>query len=489
MRPTGPYRHELGATLTTAILAAGLLMIAALAAVMVRPSLRLPALAFGLLAIPGNVDDLLPQMVLDPHDIADRVAPVVGFLDLLLVWGLLLTVREGRRPTAGHARLVGVAFVLAAVATITIVVNAIGGVDPAASIRGTILFSRIVGLLYLAGALRHDLGNGRLLAAAIVLGGVVLLANGIYTTTTGDLDRFTAKTFGRNGFAIALTVVTVVGAALAFDLWSRAGDLRSRLAALASGAVAGSCLYGLLASGTRMAFVVLLIIGVATLVLYPGHIGFRQVRGIAVTVVLAILVTAGSVAFTFAGARTVSVITDPDNTVDVVTNPGDLPTETEIRSRGQFWTLAVDMARADPLTGVGPFQWNVVRYQLDPGGPVVVADAHESYLQIAAEYGLVTMAVYLVLLLGAAFYFASTIWSRATRARLGWSAFGLILASGVIPIAALTNAHIINPRNGPLEWLLLGCGIAFVSLRHEVRADEVEPAQAPPVGAISSPGE
>jgi O-antigen ligase len=473
--------------LTTGILAAGLLMIVALAAAMMRPSLRLPALAFGLLALPGNVDDLLPQMVLDPHDIPFRLAPIFGFLDLLIVWALVLTVREGRRPSTGQARLVGLAIVLAVVATITIVTNGLGGVDLAASVRGTILFWRIVGVLYLVGALRRDLGDGRLLASAIILGGIVLLLNGIYTTTTGDLDRFSAKTFGRNGFAIALTVVTVVGASLAFDLWSRATNLRMRLAAVGSGAVSGACLYGLSASGTRMAFIVLLMTGVAALVFYPGHIGRAQIRGIAVTALLAVLVTAGSVMFTFAGARTVSVITDPDNTVEVVTNPGDLPTENAIQTRGEFWNLAIDMAKADPLTGVGPFQWNFLRYVLDPAEIAAVADAHDTYLQIAAEYGFVTLAAYLVLLAGTALYVAMALWSRSRRERLGWSAFGLIVASAIIPIAALTNAHIINPRNGPLEWLLLGCAVAFITLSSEVRADEVRPAQTPPVGAISSP--
>ena len=32
---------------------------------------------------------------------------------------------------------------------------------------------------------------------------------------------------------------------------------------------------------------------------------------------------------------------------------------------------------------------------------------------------------------------------------------GIVIASGIIPIAAMTNAHLISPRNGPLEWLLL----------------------------------
>ncbi|MBA2382053.1 MAG: O-antigen ligase family protein, partial [Chloroflexi bacterium] len=173
------------------------------------------------------------------------------------------------------------------------------------------------------------------------------------------------------------------------------------------------------------------------------------------------LVLAASVAFTNAGGRTVSVFTEADKTVDVVTDPGNTPTESEIRSRGQFWTLAVDMAIDRPLTGVGPFQWNVERYERDPGSPVVLADAHQTYLQLAAEYGLVVAALYVLLLTSVGLVILWRVRSRSERSRLGWAGMGIVLASAVIPLASLTNSHIINPRNGPLEWLLLGAALAL----------------------------
>jgi O-antigen ligase len=361
-------------------------------------------------------------------------------------------------------------------ASLAVAFAAANGVPAGAVVRGLILWWRIVALVYMAFALRADLGDGRLLGLAIVAGGVVLLGNGIYTTVTDDLDRFTAKTFGRNGLAVALTVVTVIGTGVAADLWSRAVHTRHRLLALGAATVAALSLFGMSATGTRIAFMTLLLAGVAALVFYPGRIGRHAIPRIALTFGVAVAVLAGSVFLTTAGGRTLSVVTDLDTTVDVVTDPGGTPTETEIRSRGEFWDLAVRMALANPLTGVGPFQWNVVRYVMDPTGPIVVADAHQSYLQIAAEYGLPSLVLYVLLLATTAAAVFPSLRSVRDRERLGWAGIGIVVGSGIIPIAAMTNAHVISPRNGPLEWLLLASAAAIcVSVRERATASAAEP--------------
>ena len=462
--------------MTTVILAAGLVMIVVLATAIVRPALRLPAIAFGLLAVPGNVDDLLPQLALDPHPIRDALAPVVTSMDLLILWAVLLTVREARGLGRIGRPLVLVAIVAAVLATLAVAAAAAIGVPAGALVRGLILWWRIVALIYLAFALRAHLEDGRLLGLAIVAGGVILLGNGVYTTVTGDLDRFTAKTFGRNGLAVALTVVTVIGTGVAAALWSRAEAARDRWLAIGAASIAALCLFGMSATGTRIAFMMLLLAGVAALVLYPGRLGRRAIPGIALTVAVGVAVLAGSVLLTSAGGRTLSVVTDLDTTVDVVTDPGGTPTETEIRSRGEFWDLAVRMALDDPLTGVGPFQWNVVRYLMDPSGPVVVADAHQTYLQVAAEYGLPSLALYLLLLVAIVSAMVPSLRSIRERERIGWAGIGIVVGSGIIPIAAMTNSHIISPRNGPTEWLLLASAAAIcVAAREAAPAAAAEP--------------
>ncbi len=87
--------------MTTAIFVAGLAMVVGLAILETRPTWRIPALAFGLLAIPGNVDDVFPQMTLNLHPLANAMAPVLTFNDLLLAWALVLTIRERRTCRAG----------------------------------------------------------------------------------------------------------------------------------------------------------------------------------------------------------------------------------------------------------------------------------------------------------------------------------------------------------------------------------------------------
>ena len=116
--------------MTTVILIGGLLMVAALAVAMIDPKWRLPALAFGLLALPGNIDDLLPQMVLDPHPVIDATAAIITFADLLLAWAVILTETRERRPIGTTIRqLIALAIALATIAAIVSIVNLAQGVD------------------------------------------------------------------------------------------------------------------------------------------------------------------------------------------------------------------------------------------------------------------------------------------------------------------------------------------------------------------------
>jgi hypothetical protein len=118
---------------TTAILVAGIALVLVLALLAVRPAWRLPVLAFGLLAIPGNVDNLMPQMTLDPHPLADGMAPAVSVIDLLLIWAVALTVRERRMPVWPAQRLLLLAGALFVLASLSALAALVGGVEPAAA--------------------------------------------------------------------------------------------------------------------------------------------------------------------------------------------------------------------------------------------------------------------------------------------------------------------------------------------------------------------
>jgi len=450
--------------LASAIQLAGVALVVALAVLMLRPHWRLPALAFGLLAIPGNVDNLMPQMLLDPHDLADATAPAVSVVDLLLGWAVVLTLREGRRPGMLVRRLLLGAAVLWLLATAMSVLALAGGVEPAAVVRGIVVFSRIAALIYLAGSLAGEIGDGSALALAVALGGVGLVGNGIYTTLTHETDRFTASTFGRNGFAIVLVLATLVSAGLAFRTWSWLRPRAARsVVPIGAALVAAACLFGSAATGTRMSLVVLAAACVAAVVAHPAPLAGRTIRQ-AIVVGVVMVVVLGSSAFLSAGGlRTISLVTKPGTTVDAVIEPDTVAEGSEVRSRNAFWALAIQMAREHPVTGVGPFQWNIQRYVLDPKGPKVVADSHNAYLQIAAEYGFPTLLVYVTLLASALLLVVRGAWRGRLARREGWAATGLAIAALVYPLGVLSNSHLFNVRNGAFGWLLIAIAVVLAT--------------------------
>lgn len=450
--------------MASAIQLVGVGLVVALAALMLRPQWRLPALAFGLLAIPGNVDNLLPQMLLDPHPLADATAPAVSVVDLLMGWAVVLSLREGRRPGLLVRRLLLGAAVLWVIATASALVALSGGVEPTAVVRGIVVFARIGALLYLAGSLAAELGDGSGLALAVALGGIGLVGNGVYTTLTHGTDRFTASTFGRNGFAIVLVLSTLIASGLAFKTWSWLRPWsRASLVPLGASVVAATCLFGSAATGTRMSLIVLAAACLAAILAHPAPLARPALRRMGVILGVMVVVLGSSALVSTAGLRTISLITKPGTTVDAVFEPDTVAEGSEVRSRNAFWALAIDMAQAHPITGVGPFQWNIQRYVLDPKGPKVVADSHNAYLQIAAEYGIPTLAVYLALLASAMLLVTYGIWRGRLTGRAGWAAAGLAVAALVYPLGELTNSHLFNIRNGAFGWLLIAVAVVLAT--------------------------
>jgi hypothetical protein len=163
-------------------------------------------------------------------ELPDLDASVV---DLLMLWALLLTWREGglRQLSRTHRGFVlgglGVALLASATATLAMA----GGVDAAAGLRGIVTFARIPTLLFIVFALRMHLRTGALLSVSVAGGLLSLLANGIYTSGTEGLTRFTAATFGRNGFSMALVACALSAPAPA----SGRGTAEGRMAGLRSG--------------------------------------------------------------------------------------------------------------------------------------------------------------------------------------------------------------------------------------------------------------
>ena len=460
--------------MTTVILIAGVLFLVACALAIWLPEWRLPALLLALLAMPGNVDNVLPQMMLDPNPIANNAAPVASAIDVLVLLAVFLSVREGRWTmlTPIARRLVLGGLTVWGMVTISALVALGAGVEPAAVIRGSITFLRVPALLFLALVLWSEAGFARNLAIAATLGIGSLIANGIYTSALAEATRFTASTFGRNGFQLALAVSGVLAAGLTISYAARSRWGPSALAALA----VSVALFAAIATGTRASLLALVPATVFALIINRRWFSRRGAVGLAAAIVLVLVVGTAAVVITPEGGRATSVLTDPGETVHIVTHPGDQPSYSPVTTRTHFWRLAGRMVAEHPVAGVGPFQWNIQRYQLEPTADQIVVDTHNTYIQIAAEYGIPVLAAYLLLLGTIVGGVLLTAWRRNAVSSHSWTATCLAATAVVFPITELTNSHFFNVRLGGVEWLLLGSAFAVSYLA--TAGPEGEPAHA-----------
>ncbi len=445
--------------MTTAIQVGGLVLLAAAAIIMTRPGWRIPVLAFVVLSLPGNVDNLLPQMQLDPHPIEHSLAPIVSFVDVLLVWAVALGLREGRweriPPPARWALATGLA--IAAMAGVSALVAVSAGVDSGSALRGFIVFLRIPALIFVVAGLRDNLRADRV-ALAIGLAIVTLLANGLYTTITTEADRFTAATFGRNGYSSVLVVTAVIAAALGLDLTEdKEGGRWSHVLGIGFLVLAGAAWFGAVATGSRIGLIVFVVcvgIGLFVDTTWRSRDGLKRVGILGASVVL-IAVASGLT--TPGGGRLLAAVG-----IDAGGDPST-DGEASVDVRADFWNLAITMTIEEPLHGFGPYEWNFERYRRDPEAEVVVVDPHNAYLQIGAEYGV-------PLLVGYAAFLAVVIVAglrASARARPDgpgfWAVTGLIAAACALPVADLTNSNLFNVRTGLLLWLVVVVALTSVA--------------------------
>ena len=444
------------------ILCAGLLLTVAAAAVMLWPRLRLPSLALAFFAIPGNVDNLLPQMALDPHAIANNTAPVASVIDVLIAWAVILTWNEGRkvRMRSGVGWVLAIALILGVVALTSSAVAVMNGVSLGAGVHGILVFVRLAAILYLGLALRDITGSGRWLAGAFALSVPLLVANGIYTSAVTSAARFTASTIGRNGFAVALSLTAVSAGGLALAV--RGHDRRSRAIGWGAAALAFLGFAAAVGTGTRI-FLVALLAGLVV-GLFANRTWLRRsdrLRAAGVGALLVLALASGGL-LSRDGMRALSIITNPGETISIVTDPGGQPSYSPVTTRTHFWKLAVTMAESHPWVGVGPYQWNFVRYEIDPKAPSLVADPHNVLLQIAAEFGLPASALYLILIGSVAWLLLVGAWRRRGVIAHDWAATGLLIGAMMYPVTELTNSNLFNIRTGPAGWMLLAVALGLI---------------------------
>jgi O-antigen ligase len=306
-----------------------------------------------------------------------------------------------------------------------------------------------------------------LVIGAYVVGASVAAAYGVLfppqETAYYDVSRVGGTLGDPNELAAVLVPGMVLAAALAITL-KRAPLLR--MIAIGASALCAAGIFLTLSRGGLIATAVALIVA-----LFVG--GRWRVQAL----LLAVFVALGGL-FYFAYVAN-------EDAVDRVTRVEGGSGRTDL------WTVGLRMVEAEPVhgVGVGNFQAASVHYLLEPGvlrrDEFIVDNpksAHNTYLQLLAELGVIGATLFVSIIL-----FALLCMLRAARIfeRLGEQGLELLARALLVAVAGVLAADFfISDAFSKQLWLLLGLGPALLGVAHGLRGlrerTEESPAEGDP---------
>jgi O-antigen ligase len=236
--------------------------------------------------------------------------------------------------------------------------------------------------------------------------------------------------------------------------------------------VAISMLFIVKSLAARLFFGGTAVIGVVAVLLSLSRGGLIAAAVVCLVAPLVIAGARGRVALATCGAIALAigalfVLTPPEARQRITESDGG-------NGRTDIWTVGWRMVEAHPANGVGAGNFEIVsiHYLIQPGAILrdeyfVTAPkvAHNSYLHVLAELGVLGLSLYLVII-GIAMgclYKAAQLGRRIGDRELSVLAYGVLL--GVL--SALVANFFISEQLAKLPWLLLAIGPAMLAIANE----------------------
>jgi O-antigen ligase len=380
----------------------------------------------------------------------DTVLPVQGALSapkllgvmLMLSWLALVTAgeREHRERIFSHPAFL---FVLLLFVGWTLI-SATWAEAPGAAILGFTRYLPNAMLFLIVFAAVRTREQLLWVVGAFVIGAFL---SGIYGIIVPPPPQDIGRLAGAGGDPNETAAAMVAGLALATALGVAArGKPLLRMACAAAAVV---CLFTLFLTSSRGGLIALGVALIAAVVL-----GGRRRGTMLAAAAAAVLVTV----FYFATIA-------PDSVRERVTHPGGGT------GRVDIWTVGLRMVRANAIQGVGSgnFTTSSIHYLLEPGKLVrddFIVDtpkvAHNTYLQILAELGIVGFALFITILL---FSLVCAFKAHRVAARAGDRELDIIARATVVAMTALFAAYFFVSRDyGKQLWLLLALGPVMLEI-------------------------
>lgn len=288
---------------------------------------------------------------------------------------------------------------------------------------------------------------------AMVLGAVCAAGYGFLNpaaTGAATADRLSGTLGDANQLAAAL----VLGIGLSGGLAAIAKTPLGRGAAISAG---GICLIGTLMTGSRGGLVALVAMLIAAVLLARG-------RRIALTLVTLTVLLAAVGYFVMAA---------PYQARERVLNPG----REGGTGRTDIWTVGSRMASAHPITGVGAgnFQVSSIHYLLQPGSlpnDEYIADspavAHNMYLEVLAELGVVGLILFLAIII---FSLGCSLAALSRFRALGRHRMETMTTAIAVSLIGLLAADFfLSEEYAKTLWLLIGLGPALLAMTTRIDA-------------------
>jgi len=321
----------------------------------------------------------------------------------------------------------------------------------------------------------------RIINAILIMGGLfaiygILQYNGIdFTFWIGNYGR--GRVFGLFGnagyFAGYLMFPLPIAIALFFVCKNKVKKILLLIGVLAmSGA--------LLATLTRGSYLALGISSIIMFLLFlSSHRNFfvKENKKIFIIILIAIIITTFLFVIPNPLNKQGTVISKIKSRISIT----QLSKDSSIKRREAIWGFSTLMIKDHLLlgSGLGTFKYNTLKYQakfFDQGQnralyPYGVADkAHNEYLQLGAELGIIGLGIFLWMIISYFNYGIKKLKGKEDKYKLG-IVIGLMGSIVAFLVDGLFWFPLRLPTNTALFWLILG--LTIVTIKTEVNADKI----------------
>jgi O-antigen ligase/Flp pilus assembly protein TadD len=153
-----------------------------------------------------------------------------------------------------------------------------------------------------------------------------------------------------------------------------------------------------------------------------------------------------------------------------------------INTRFLMWKVALEMFKDSPFfgLGIGTFKYHYLYYQAEylVTNPSYVknagmaAEAHNEYLQLASEIGIVGLVLFLAIIF--LFYYSSYQWFKKNgENRKKMTVFGLILGITCFLIHCMVTFPLHVPVLGATFFIILGLALAYMNISVENTSEDM----------------